>query len=202
MRLLAFLLFFGLHAFGQQSEKKEHSINPKARRLNDSAVAVVRRSHDFEKAILLLDEATAIDSNYLTAFSNKLTFQYQTKQFDKALITAKSLHRIMPDAASYIMMLGVIYEEKGDTVSSKKYFNEAAKRYDNMLDTMNKTNKSYEALLFSKALNLILLGQEQSGHDILKQLYDNQKDTAYKNLLGLFMNKPRREILDNFTQRK
>ena len=200
MRFSILLLLTGFYACGQQSENKKHVVDPKARQLNDSATSIAMHAQDYNKAISLLDQATQIDSNYLTAYANKLSFQLELKQFDKALATAKNLNRIKPEAPEYFVSIGLIYEHMGDTTSSNKFFNEAVNRYNKILDTMSTVNKDYDLLLMNKAVSLILVGQQQKGNDILKGLYDKQKDESYREMLSSFMNKSRKDILDNLRQ--
>jgi len=197
MRLIILLILITLSACGQQSK---YSIDPRAKKLNDSAVNIVMRTNNYDKAIELLDEAIKIDSNYPTAFANKVSFQLQLKQFDKALVTSKNLLRIKPNAPDYIVMIGMINEQLGDTVSSKKYFTQAAKIYDDILDTMETTNKNYDMYLINKAVNLIFLGQQQTGNDILKKVYSNTKDEVEKEFISEFMNKSKQQILSEILQ--
>lgn len=202
MRLPIIFLLIGFYACGQHLEKKNLVADPKAKQLNDSAVAIVMHSQDYNKAVSLFDQATNIDSNYYTAYANKLSYQLGLRKFDKALVTAKNLNRIKPESPDYFVIAGIIYAEIGDKISSQKYFIEAATHYDKILDTMSKENKHYDDLLMNKAVNLILVGQQQKGNDILKQLYDKQKGGSYKEIIFSFMNKTRQEIIDNFTQTK
>ncbi|MGN6399500.1 MAG: tetratricopeptide repeat protein, partial [Flavisolibacter sp.] len=173
-----------------------------AKELNDSAGSVVIHSQDYQKAIALLDQAIKIDSNFYTAFWNKVSFQCKLQQFDKALITAKNLNRIKPESPDYFFTTGLIYDKMHDTVSSQKYFNLSAIFYDEILDTMDQTNRSYDNILMSKAINLIIIGQERNGNGILKQLYHKKTNKAFKEMLSLFMNKSKEEILSYFNQRK
>lgn len=161
---------------------------------------VAMKQQDYARAIALLDQATQIDSNFLTAYANKLSFQLQLKQFDNALQTAYSLNRINPNAPDYYVTIGLLYHIKGDTGSSKEYFTGAAVRYDKILDTMSMANKSYDMLLMNKAVNLVLIGQQKHGNDILKELYERQKDEAYREMLALFLNKTKDEIIKSLMQ--
>jgi tetratricopeptide (TPR) repeat protein len=193
-----YLLFLTLIACGQKD-----MVDSEARKLNDSAVALTMKSFDssaYADAILLLDKATAIDSNYYTAYWNKYSFQWTLKQYDKALVTAKHLNRIKPDAPDYYVSIGLLYEKLGDTVSARQHFKDALVRYNNILDTMDSKNKNYDNLLINKAVNLIFAGQQTEGNEMLKQLYEKHKDDMYAQAIEMFMNKSRQEIIDGFNQ--
>jgi tetratricopeptide (TPR) repeat protein len=199
MRFLALLLFITFSACGQQTN---YSVDPRAKKLNDSAIALVVNSDDYSKAIELLDQAINIDSNFITAFANKTSFQLQLKQFDKALVTSKQLLSIKPNVPEYIVMSGMICDQIGDTISSKKYFNQAATVYDNILDTMSTSNKNYNGFLINKAVNLIFLGQQEKGNDILNQVYNDKTSEADKELVSMFINKSKQEIISSIMQTK
>ena len=89
-----------------------------------------------------------------------------------------------------------------DTISSQKYFQQSEIRYEKILDTMNTVNKNYNNTLMNKGVNLIIIGQQQKGNDILKQLYDKEKDSFRKEMLASYMDKSKQEILDYYSQRK
>jgi tetratricopeptide (TPR) repeat protein len=197
------LLLLTLTACGQNSKTNKHVIDPKARQLNDSAVALTRSfdSLDYVKAIALLDKATTIDTNFYTAYWNKLAFQSQLGQYNNALQTAKQLKRIKPNAPDFYVTTGMLYEKTGDSISAQSQYKEALIRYDKILDTMDIKNKDYDMLLMNKGVSLILVGQQTKGNDIIKKLYDKQTDVAYKEMFEMFLNKSRQEILDNYKTR-
>jgi len=200
MRLLLLFLLASLTACGQ-SEIKKPKVNPEAKRLNDSAFKIIAATWDYQKGLELLDLATRIDSNYFLGFSNKLAFQLQLKRYNDALISAKQLVRIRPNAPEPYTIAGVLYCMLGDTVTSKEYFQNALIYDDKILDTMNKSNKErYATFLMGKAINLILIGEEEKGKTILRQLYEQpvfsgELDKMFKENLNSFINKSRREII-------
>ena len=150
---------------------------------------------EYDKAISLLEQAILIDSNYFTAYRNKLSFQIVLKDYNQALKTAIKISQLRPSNPDYYVTIGLLYEIQGDSVSSKKQFIEAEKQYDKMLDTITLSNKNYNMLLMDKAINLIYLGEQQKGNDILKQLYNDQKESSLKEMLASYINKSKGEII-------
>jgi len=198
MRFLNLLFLISFYACGQQREK--YSVNPEAKKLNDSAISIARYSMDYKTAVALLDKATQIDSNYFSAYNNKFSFQGIIKPFDvnKNLIILKNLNRLRPEDPRYYNFIGLLYYIKGDTILSEKYFFNAASHYAKILDTLPKINKGYDVLKMDQAVNFILIGQERKGNDLLKQFYKETKDSVYKEILAPMINKSRQEILDEF----
>lgn len=197
MRLLILCLFIGFYACGQKTDSRKHSINPAAKNLNDSAMSVAMYEMDLKKAIALLDQAIQIDSNYFLAYTNKLTFQLDIKQFDGALKTAFTLNRLKPEVPDYYVTTGLLYLLKNDSISAHKFFEKAAAQFNKVLDTMKESEENYKMILSNKALNLVFLGQETEGNKIFKNLYDNEKDEVARESIALFMGKSRQEILNN-----
>jgi tetratricopeptide (TPR) repeat protein len=196
---LKFTLIFllsGLVSCGQTTSK--HTINPYARKLNDSAIRMTFQMSDscYQEAILLLDQATKVDSNYFSVYRNKLIFQFQLKQYDKAIVTSENLIRIRPTFPDIYVTRGGLYERINDTLSAKNDFQKALSLYDNILDTMGVGNRDYDMLFMNKAVDLIMLGEQAKGNVLLKQLYDRQTDEDLKDLTQSFMNKGRKELLE------
>ena len=196
--LFLFFLFASVSHAQKSSESPRYTIPNAARRLNDSAMNMVKKFNDrphVVKAISLLDMATAIDTNYFIAYNNKLVFQSGLKQYESSIATLKHLIRLKPAAPDFYVTGGVFYEKLGDSITAKKYFRAALTRYDKLLDTMDKKNKSYTFLMMNKGVNLILLGDQAKGQQILKQLYDSSTDDKFRQGISMFMNKTRREII-------
>jgi hypothetical protein len=199
MRFFILFFLFGLYACNQKAGSTKHSIDPEAKKLNDSAVFIATHFNDYENAVNLLDKATQLDSNYFRAYINKFSFQGMVKPFhiEKILIILKNLNRLKPEDPEYFMQIGLIYLKNGDTVLSKQYLSDAAMHYDKILDTMQTTTEGYKMLISNKAFNLILLGEEEKGKELVRQLYIDAKDIIYKKILASALNKSRKEILDS-----
>jgi|GEM_PF-4029146 len=183
----------------QQSKSASHL---QARALYDSAMNVVFEKHDHQAAIDLLNQATAIDSNYVSAYYSKLSLQMDLKEVDSALITAKKLRSLIPRMPDYAVTEGLLYEMKGDTISSAKCFEQASVLYDRLLDTMSTSNPSYNIFLMNKAVNHIFMGHEKTGNALLSDLHRKQTDPYFKSALESVMNQSKRELIQNFISRK
>jgi tetratricopeptide (TPR) repeat protein len=198
MKILSILFFFIIFiACSQNQQAKKYIPNPKAKQLADSAAMVLMYTNDKEKAIALLDQAIQIDSNYYLAYANKLGFQASLNRFNDALVTAKNLIRIKPQSPDAHTAVGMIYWKTGDSVSAINHFTKASTLFDKILDTMSKSNKYYESALMNKAFNFILLGQQEKGNEILRELYNKQTDEDQKKMYEQFLNKSRKEIIDD-----
>lgn len=198
--LWALFLFTTLIACSQNQETKKYIPNPKAKLLNDSAINIATKTppKNFELAISLLDEATRIDSNYYSAFNSKISFQLNLNRYSDALITAKNMIRIKPESPMNHFITGMIFWKLQDSVSANASFLKSAELSDKMLAGMSKSDKKYDGAMLDKAINLILIGQEETGYGILKELYNKHTNDSDKQFYEHYMNKSRKEILDEF----
>ncbi len=149
-----------------------------------------------KQALLYLDSAIAIDNNCFQCYYNKLMFLYSLKQFDKALETINECIRINPLAHDLYTTGGILYEKIGDTISSKKYFQKSLTIVNPVLDTMAVQNMNYEMLATNKAINLIMLGDNKTGNDLLKAIADRQQEPELKEMILSFMNKSKKELIE------
>ncbi|MEO8765444.1 MAG: hypothetical protein ABI416_14195 [Ginsengibacter sp.] len=201
LRIASYILLTILVGCGQNTAP---GIKPEARLLNDSAVALIRSSknEDYQKAILLLEKAIAIDTAFVRAYQNKLSFETRLNQYDQALVTSKELNKLRPENPDFLMMTGVLYEKNGDSISSVRYFESSLARYNSILDTINVKTPNYFVVQMYKGINLILLNRPAAGNQILKSLYDNQADEMYKEALKPFINGQKQTILENMFKRQ
>ena len=195
--LIVIFLFPMFYSCGQ---KANHKFDPLAVRLNNQAIGLMMTSRGNKdgslKAIVLLDSATKIDSNYFRAYYNKLMFMNELGLYEKAVQTVNNLIRINPYAQDLYLTGGMLYEKTKDSVMANSYFKKSLSICNSVLDTINENNKSYYLLTMDKAINIILLGDSANGNHMLTQLYNKQNDDAYKQLLVPYINKGRREIIE------
>jgi tetratricopeptide (TPR) repeat protein len=194
------VLLFALLSCGQKPAG--YKPNPVAVRLNNRAIALslyINNKDSASKALILLDSATAIDSNYFLGYYNKLMFLNQLKEYDQAIAAVKNLVRLNPGMNDIYLTGGILFEKTGDTVSSRDYFEKSLRICNAVLDTMSVKNRNYDLLVTNKALALIMLGEQARGNLLLKQLYMNETDSLQKELTSSFMNKSKNEIINMVT---
>jgi hypothetical protein len=198
MTFLKFVLLFLLISLYSCGQKKYHA-NPEATRLNNKIISLTRyidNTDSCKKALSFLDSATTIDSNCFTCYYNKLMFLTSLKQYDKAILTINCLIRLKPLANDLYMTGGVFYKKIGDTISSNAYFQKSLTICNSVLDTLNTNDRDHDMLIINKGIDIIILGDQVKGKQILKQLYDRQTDSTYKEYIASFMNKSKEQLLN------
>jgi tetratricopeptide (TPR) repeat protein len=203
LKFITAFLLIALYSCGQKPAKLKS--DPGAIQLNNQAmtlVAHIENPDSSRKALSLLDKATTIDSNYFLGYSNKLMFYYQLKQFDKAILTNNKLIQLRPNAHDLYMTGGMFYEQVGDTITSKVYFNKSLTICNTVLDTMNRKNRDYFVMYTTnQAINLIMLNDSAKANKVLKALYeslpdDPEYDNVDKKHIQSLMNKSKRDLID------
>lgn len=200
MRFIIIFLSFLSSSCAQSVDKAIHTVDPAAKKLNDSAVSIAMNLYDYAKAVELLDKATQIDSNYFGAYRNKLSFQGLVKPFDgeKILVIIKSLNRLRPLDPEYYMSIGMLYFKKGDSLTSSTYFSNALLHFNNILDTMHSTSQGYDVLVMQKAYTLFFQGNDKKAYDLLQKLYNTTKDSISKETILPALQKTRKDIISEF----
>jgi tetratricopeptide (TPR) repeat protein len=190
--------FIVLSSCGHVSTDKKTTIDPDARALNDSAVALhmTFNKENTMKAIELLDKATKIDPGYFLAHWNKYVFQNELNMKEQAFETLKTLELLTPENPELKMASGVFHENIGDSSTAFQKYQRANSIYESNLDTLAKNGIQYSMLQSNRAINLILLGRESQGKEILNDLLQNESDEATKELIKEFLTLSRQDLLD------
>ena len=87
---------------------------PAAVEKNNQAVKLMFRPDSLEQAVLLLDEAIAIDSSYVLAYMHKAQCLDRLKRFPEALQTCLSAEKYALENSYYYTLKGVYLEKNGD----------------------------------------------------------------------------------------
>jgi tetratricopeptide (TPR) repeat protein len=200
LKLITTFLLIALYSCGQNTAKRK--VDPAVTILSNKIIPLVNyldNPDSCKQALLYLDSATAIDNNCFQCYYNKLMFLYSLKRFDKAVETMNECIRIKPLAHDLYTTGGILYEKIGDTISSRKYFQKSLTILNPVLDTMKIQNMNYEMLVSNKAINLIMLGDNKTGNDLLKSIADRQQEPELKEMTLSYMNKSKKELVDMMT---
>jgi len=188
----------------------QYKPNPEAVKLNKAATYLgfdsvyrhpdsLHKSAVLRRAIPLLDQAIAVDSNYYTAYFNKSTFQIQLRLFDSALMTAKTMIKIRPNRSEPKILAGEIYDMMGDTVNAFKLYRNALGILDQTLKTTNKTSDVYWQNKTGEGILYILLNHAAQGREIFQEVLTTTADPIEKQLLQQYLTMNKRDWLHGQT---
>jgi tetratricopeptide (TPR) repeat protein len=195
IKILLIGIIFSLSACGQKLS--QHTVNADAIALNKRAMSLlffINNSDSANKAIRLLDSATALDSNFYSGYYSKLMFFAQLNQYYKAIETINHMIRLRPKNYELYSTGAIMYDKLGDSISSEEYLQKSLEICTKVLDTMSVQNRNYH--LMNKALILIMLGHQTDGNLLLKMVYEDETDSVKKEWIHSYMNKSKREIIE------
>lgn len=147
IQLILFVLIFS----ACNSQKN----NPIAKDLNNKAINILISNNDsniqqLQMGLNYLDSAIKIDSNYLTAYTNKISFLIKLKRQNDAILVCDYLINRKYSVAELYMMEGFIYENKGDSIRSIKNYILARNNFkDRIQKDQNKVSNQIN-LIFSE----------------------------------------------------
>ncbi len=156
-----------------------------------------KRNTIYGKAKGLLNKAIKIDSKSPGPYILKIMLFRSIQQHDSALTIAKQMYKLWPRSPITNIYTGRTYEEIGDTISSKLYFNNALLFYNKLLGEKNKDAEIFKYINVEtdRAILFIMLNQQQKGESILNKLYTKEKDTLKKASILKYIGKTKKEIL-------
>ena len=200
MKLLILIIALVAHSSCSTRDQNGSNPNPRAVALNDSAVALMMkfRPSALDSAHDLLNKAISVDTNYFTAYANKVSVYCRQKNFSKAVETAKHLERIQPRNPEGIFTLGFLLERSGDTEKALEKYNKAVALNAEKLENLDSSDKQYISIQTNYALHLILARQEENGK---KQLDEILKKDPNNLAARMIYGKSRLEIFEGLTNK-
>jgi len=203
--ILTILIFHSCNNIDKKNDKIQ--VNEEAMNFNNKGIQLAStfENDSILKAIELFDKAIELQPDFLSAYWNKFIFLNQLGKTDDAFKTIKAIEKLRPDNPDYKLQVGIFTELSGDSITARKYYIKAEKIYENILDTLTKSNdelSTYQSTLMSKAINLKLLGQEREATNILKNISQNITNDDYKNMVDNFIVMNRKEIIKYKTNYK
>lgn len=196
------LLFFLciLWAFSCGAQAKPYKPNPKAKKLEDSAIHVFTTSDgskgSYTRVNNLLDAALKADPKWYEGWSNLLAFLGRTDQFEKCLVTAKKMVQLFPKEPDALFNCGIMQYKTGHPADAMICFAKLLKFYNDLL-AKDPKNPHYNDLLTQKGIVLILMDRDKEGKTILRRLYTDETDPYKKSFIAFYVNKSKNEIIED-----
>lgn len=193
--LVAISILFFISANAQNSK----AINPKCKKLNDSAIKIFMHSNDspdsMVKEMHLLELALKIDSNYFDGWMSKMNLEGHYNKLDNALKTANKMMKMFPDEPEPFLMAGILQFTLGKKADATVSFNKAVKIYNTLLAKIKSPTKVVQAFKIRRAITLILLDRDREGKQILTDIYNKEADDLTKSYIGFYVNSKKEEII-------
>ena len=183
-----------------QAQSSVYKVNPKAKKLDDSAVVVFKKCTDYTKCYDrvydLLQTAVKIDPKWKQGWQNLVDFLGLTNQLEKCLVAAQKMHQLFPADISAYFNLGILQYKTGHKQDAQAAFNKVLDYYTNEL-YKNFKSPNYNDILVEKAIMLILCDKTEEGKAFLRQIYNGESDPYKKSYIAFYINKSKDEIIDD-----
>jgi len=187
-QLLVIIVVFCCNACNLAQEHKKE-----AERLNNKAIKLSSESFEstkLMKSVELLDSSIAIDSNYILAYSNKISVLYELKQYKNILTTIEKMAEHSTDMAYLFMVKGVAYLSLKQNQDAELSLKEAFKMASKMDTPQNKQMYFHlYAYFYGKQSSVTELSRALTAGKIIKKEYSSISETILyldeDNILGI-----------------
>ncbi len=194
-----FLLVINILFFINAGAQINKNGDPRAKKLNDSAVKIFMRSDgspdSMVKEMRLLEMALKIDSNYFDGWMSKMNLEGHYNKLDNALKTAQRMMKIFPDEPEPFLMAGLLQYALGKKAEANATFNKTLKLYNGLLVKIKSPAKAVQAFKIRRGITLILMDKEREGKQILTDIYNKEADDLTKSYIGFYVNSKKEEII-------
>jgi len=165
-RLLYLMLIIVLMFSCKAVDKKV--IDPLAISYNNQAAKQLQ-ADNYDSALVLINKALSVDSNYIVGYANKVSIYCELKDYKNALIVADKALQIDPNYAEGYMGAGTICDMMGDSTRAFDYYKKGIDCYDRRISNP----KDQKQLTYSRLNRACLLrysGKEMEGKRELEKL--------------------------------
>lgn len=186
MKFLLFLSVIICFVMCSSTENHSSTISPKCRELNDSGTAYIKKyvlhkdTNDLNIALTYLDNATACDSNFTTAYSNKLTAYTYKNDTDGIMQCNYALLRLTKYSAASRFFLATTFEQFGYKDSAHAIYVQVNKEFKKELQ--NEKEFDFEKVQFYLLSSAIIYGAEKGAkqYDSIYAIYRNDPSAVQR----------------------
>lgn len=155
----------------------EYKPDPESIELNNKAIEITMNHRDdsikVDSAILLLDKATELDSQYLMGYVNKVQFLLIKQDLPRLLETNKKISELRPKQPSWIIQRALILELSGAIDKANTEYKRGINAYEQIMDSA--ANPSWEFEL-EYAQSLVVANNYDKAQEIIYSLKKEYPD--------------------------
>ena len=149
-----------------------------------------------EIALSKLDQAIELSPSSLQLYANKSNILLRLQRIDGAIEVLKKAIEVDPNSAEILTTIGLLWEQKGNTIIAQEWLQRAQAAYDKRIHDDNHVINSK----VNKAFLLFFMENEQSANKALDELlqeYPNNDEVIFSKEVLSDFNK--QEFLNNLT---
>ena len=153
---------------------------------------------NLDSALILADSAIVLDETYVPSYNTKVSIYIARNKMQKVFNTYVQLLRFEPDNTDALVLVGAVYDAKGDSAKAAINYKKALECYEKNIADPNLKDQALTNRINHAAL-LILSGKEAEGKAAL-MVIKNEKhpNVSVDNLLLM----TRQLYLDQYRKKK
>lgn len=176
----------------KNNEKESVQYLPDAIALNNKATELSQKFEQ-DSALILYDQAIALDENYYMPHFNKVGIYIGMKSYSKALYESEMVIKKKPDLAEAWFLAGLLNEHLENDEKAMAYYKKSIQIFTERINDSGKENDINIDKL-NRALSKKFMGDESYIEDF-KELENDQNN---KLLVDQFRDKTKEEIMASF----
>lgn len=190
-----FFILFPITILGQD-------LSQLAKKYNDSALLIYQKTKNSDSAINYFKKAIVTDSNYINSYENILPYLTGCKRYNEAEIIVNKLIILTDKNESYYSLLGVLLENKGDSISAFKKYSEAEEKFKLKQSSTSLSDFSYKYIVINRAMNLLFLYNDTLARNICTDFYEQKKEQLPSDWLIRILSLTRENYFDILLSRR
>jgi tetratricopeptide (TPR) repeat protein len=149
----------------------------------------------YDSAIVYLEQAIAIDSLYLLAYTNKAQALRRKGFLEESLQVLEQAENIKPDFAEVISAQGFLLEKMGKIELANLKYDQAHKAYEERLEKNPKNDKVKSEIAF---LYIFLKSKNLALDEIRNLILENPDSEQLKNMERIINNFDRKKFIEEY----
>ncbi len=141
----------------------------KSKEMNERAIEFISK-FQFDSALIYIDKAIMLDSNFINAYTNKVSICIELKKYDEALIAIKKAITRRPSSGLHSLE-GIVYENKGQLDSAKECYKKAIHFF--QFEDSSKRTYNHKSVM---AMFVTITEGKEKGLQAIQQVIDEVKD--------------------------
>ncbi len=187
--LILFLTIVGFISCNT-TKKENPEYNPQAVEMNNKGAKLLQHFKR-DSALILFDQAIAIDNSYYLPHSNKIGIYLVKKEYEKALHESEMVIQLKPDLAEAWFMAGLLNEHQGNDKKALTYYKKSIRIFTDRINNPDK-EKDINANKLNRALSKKFIGDDS----YIKDFNELSKMENYAFVVNQFKDKSKKEIMN------
>jgi tetratricopeptide (TPR) repeat protein len=174
MKTIWILLPFIFIMFQCTGRPSSPEFEPQAVSIYEQANALLAENAD--SALLLFDQALAIDASFYPPHTGKIRIYLERAQYSKALYECEQLIMKKPESAEAWTLSGMLHEWFGNKGTATNYYTTALNIYNNRIEQKKGRGNQHYADRLNRAYTLVLLGNSEAGLQEIQSMKNDNPD--------------------------